>query len=54
MPEYLGSIQDVELITEAGKRFAKFDGGLKEVIVVSKSDFPSIPFKDVQEGYKIK
>lgn len=37
-PEYLGSLAEVSVITQAGKRFAETAAGLKEVVVVSASD----------------
>jgi MFS family permease len=37
-PEFLGSVADVDLTTEAGKRFAEYAGELKEVVVVGAND----------------
>ncbi len=37
-PEYLGTVDDVNLVTEAGKRFADVAGGLVEVVVVGAND----------------
>jgi len=37
-PEYLGATESVELITEAGRRFADLSGVLQEVVVVSAAD----------------
>ena len=37
-PEYLGAVDQIDLITEAGKRFAEVAGGLKEVVVVGAND----------------
>ena len=37
-PEYLGATDTVELITEAGRRFADVSGVLQEVIVASAAD----------------
>ena len=35
-PEYLGSASELELVTEAGRRFAEVDGVLREVVVVGQ------------------
>ena len=37
-PEYLGTITDVNLITEAGRRFAQVGGELREVVVVGANE----------------
>jgi MFS family permease len=37
-PEYLGSAADVNLVTQAGRRFAEVGGGLREAVVVGAND----------------
>jgi len=37
-PEFLGSVDAVNLITEGGKRFAEVAGGMKEVVIVGAND----------------
>ena len=37
-PEYLGSIDSVNLITESGRRFVEISGNLTEVVVVTVND----------------
>ena len=37
-PEFLGAIDQVQLVTEAGKRFAESAGSLREVVVVGAND----------------
>ena len=37
-PEYLGTVDEVALTTEAGRRFVEIGGSLKEVLVVGASD----------------
>ena len=37
-PEYIGAVADVELVTEAGRRFADVGGQLKEVVVVGAGE----------------
>lgn len=37
-PEYLGSLADVNLVTEAGVRFAETASGLREVVVIGAND----------------
>lgn len=37
-PQYLGGVDEVRLVTEAGKRFAQVAGGLREVVVVGANE----------------
>ncbi len=37
-PQYLGTVDEVNLVTEAGRRFAQVAGELKEVVVVGVND----------------
>ena len=37
-PEYLGTVADVDLVTEAGRRFAEIGGSLREVVVVGAAE----------------
>ena len=37
-PDYLGSVADLELVTQAGKRFAEIAGELKEVVIIGAND----------------
>ena len=37
-PEFLGSVADVELITQAGRRFTEIAGSLQEVVVVGAAE----------------
>jgi hypothetical protein len=37
-PEYLGSIDSVELVTQAGRRFAQVGGELREAVVIGVND----------------
>lgn len=37
-PEYLGTVADVSLVTEAGRRFAEVGGALREVVVVGAAE----------------
>jgi MFS family permease len=41
-PEYLGAVDAVELVTEAGRRYAQVSGELREVVVVGANDFASM------------
>jgi MFS family permease len=41
-PEFLGSINQVNLVTEAGKRFAEIAGELREVVIVGANDVASM------------
>ena len=37
-PEYLGNVSDVNLVTEAGRRFAEISGALQEVVVIGAAE----------------
>ena len=37
-PEYLGTVADVNLVTEAGRRFAEIGGALREVVVIGAAE----------------
>ena len=37
-PEYLGSVADVELLTQAGRRFAEIGGALQEVVIIGATE----------------
>jgi MFS family permease len=37
-PDYLGSVADLKLVTQTGKRFAEVAGELKEVVIVGAND----------------
>ena len=37
-PDYLGSVSEVNLVTEAGRRFADIGGTLREVVVIGASE----------------
>lgn len=37
-PDFLGAVTDVELVTQAGRRFAEISGSLQEVVVVGAAE----------------
>jgi MFS family permease len=37
-PEYLGAVSDVNLVTEAGRRFVELGGALQEVVVIGANE----------------
>lgn len=37
-PKYLGTVDSVELVTQAGRRFAEIAGTLKEVVIIGAND----------------
>ncbi|MBL4820729.1 MAG: OFA family MFS transporter [Gammaproteobacteria bacterium] len=37
-PDYLGAVTDVNLVTEAGRRFAEIGGALQEVVIVGATE----------------
>jgi len=52
-PEYLGTVDSVNLITQGGKRFIEIAGELKEVVVATSSDLAGGPFQHLSEGVYI-
>ena len=48
LPDYLGTVSQVDLVTEGGRRFANIAGELTEVVVASASDLAN--FAGAQEG----
>jgi MFS family permease len=43
LPQYLGSVDTVSLVTEGGRRFAEVAGEMKEVVVATAADVASLP-----------
>jgi hypothetical protein len=43
LPQYLGTADQVSLVTEAGRRFADVDGTLKEVVIATSADVSNVP-----------
>ena len=43
LPTYLGTVDQVQMVTEAGKRFAEVGGQLKEVVVATATDLKHVP-----------
>ncbi len=41
-PDYLGPVADLQLVTQAGKRFAEIAGELKEVVIVGANDLANM------------
>lgn len=41
-PEYLGAVDSLQLVTEAGRRMAEVGGELKEVVVIGANDVPNM------------
>lgn len=37
-PDFLGAVADVDLVTQAGRRFAEIAGGLQEVVVIGAAE----------------
>ncbi|MEX0727653.1 MAG: OFA family MFS transporter [Planctomycetaceae bacterium] len=48
-PQYLGTMADVSLITQEGRRFATVAGDLKEVVVIGAAELKRLP-ADLSEG----
>ena len=42
LPTYVGASADVELVTEAGRRYVERDGARREVVVVGANDIPAM------------
>jgi MFS family permease len=41
-PDYLGSLDEVELVTEAGRRYVELTGELREVVVIGANDIANM------------
>lgn len=52
-PQYLGAVDQVELITEAGRRFAEVDGVRSEVVVVTASDVGNMLVQGAEGVYVV-
>ncbi len=52
-PEYLGTIADVNLVTEAGRRYAEIAGSLQEVVVASAVDVRALPVPGPEGVYVV-
>ena len=48
-PDYLGRAGEIELLTEAGRRFATVGGELRQVVVVGANELAGLP-SGIQEG----
>ena len=52
-PDYLGTVADVPLVTEAGRRFVEIAGELKEVVVVGANDIGSMLVSGAEGVYVV-
>ena len=52
-PDYLGSVADLELITQAGKRFAEISGELKEVVIIGANDLAGMLVPGPEGAYLV-
>ena len=50
MPEFLGTQDQVQTVTEGGRLFADIGGQLKEVVLASTSDLAVLPYHGLSEG----
>lgn len=53
MPEYLGKVTDVDLITEAGRRYAEVAGQQVEVVIASAADMLKTPIPGPEGVYVV-
>ena len=53
MPQYLGKVTDIELITEGGRRFAEVAGNRVEVVVASGADMAKLPVSGPEGVYVV-
>jgi len=49
-PEYLGPLDSVPVVTEAGRRFVELEGELKEVVVATAKELLALPVEGLSEG----
>jgi len=52
-PQFLGKVADVQLITEAGRRFAEVAGERVEVVVASAADMAKLPVPGAEGVYVV-
>ncbi len=52
-PQYLGKVADVELITDAGRRFAEVAGNKIEVVVATAADMAKTPLSGPEGVYVV-
>lgn len=52
-PEYLGSSDDVELVTEAGRRYAEVGNSLSEVVVIGANDVANMIMPGAEGVYVV-
>jgi MFS family permease len=52
-PEYLGSVDQVSLVTEGGRRFAEVAGQLREVVVVGANDVGGMIVRGAEGVYVV-
>ncbi len=52
-PEYLGTVDQVRLVTEGGQRFAEVAGQMREVVVVGANDVASMIVRGAEGVYVV-
>jgi hypothetical protein len=52
-PDYLGTVDSIELITEAGRRFVEVSGVMREVVVVGTNDVASMIVQGLEGVYVV-
>jgi len=52
-PEYLGPVADLNLVTQAGKRFAEVAGELKEVVIIGANDIAGMIVPGLAGAYLV-
>jgi MFS family permease len=52
-PDYLGTVDQVDLVTEAGRRFAEVGGQMREVVVVGANDVAGMIVRGAEGVYVV-
>jgi MFS family permease len=52
-PEYLGTVDQVNLVTEGGRRFAEIGGAMREVVVVGGNDLAGMIVRGAEGVYAV-
>jgi MFS family permease len=52
-PDYLGTVDQVSLVTEAGRRFAQLGGELREVVIVGANDVAGMVVRGAEGVYVV-
>lgn len=50
MPQFLGAVESVEMVSKEGRLYSEVNGTLSEVVVATKDALASLPYTGLSEG----